>query len=71
MISSDDIRTEVIQILDASAGCGSADFDVEGIVHDLISRHGLVPVDEIDSDSFWAVVLRHDLHCLGQLRGRD
>ena len=60
IITSQNMAAEVTQILDASNGCSSADFDVDGIVRDLITGHGRVPVGEINSDAFWAIVQRHD-----------
>jgi hypothetical protein len=37
-------------------------FNVDGIVADLKAAHGLVHIDTIPSDAYWATVYAHDLN---------
>lgn len=57
MITSRDIRDQVLEVLDAAGGADSSDFDVDAIVTDLIAEYGLT-LDH-DEDAFWAIVERH------------
>lgn len=36
------------------------DFDVEAIADEIIQTYGLVDIDTIDTDKYWALVERHD-----------
>jgi hypothetical protein len=58
MITSDrDIYQQVTEALDPYA----RDFDIEGIVRQIIADHGLVSIEDIDGDVFWTIVKGHDL----------
>jgi hypothetical protein len=50
-----DLRDQVRTATDASDGT----YDVDAIVADIVERHGAVPVDDLDSDEFWGIVLQH------------
>lgn len=41
-------------------GDNAGDFDIEAIVADLMSGRLITSVDEIDSDTYWTIVNRHD-----------
>lgn len=49
------MRRAVQLAIDAIDG----DYDVDAITNLLIQRHGLVDVDSIDHDEFWALVADH------------
>ncbi len=55
MITSTDITRQVGESL---TDCGD-EFDVAGIVRDIIAEHGRVDIDSIDPEAYWAVVERH------------
>lgn len=55
MITSQDITHQVREATDVSDG----DYDVDGIVRDIIADFGRVDIDSIDPDQFWPIVLRH------------
>jgi hypothetical protein len=61
MVTYRDMADHVDQALDA--GHGGGDFDRgarDAIVQDLIERYGLVDLDSIPHDEFWAIVEKHD-----------
>lgn len=58
VITSTDIARQVATAIEA--GEGAATIDQDAIVRDIIAGHGLVDIDTIDPDSFWALVARHD-----------
>jgi hypothetical protein len=59
MITDRDIRNQVETTL---AGSDLADdFDMDGAVAEIISTYGLVSLDTIDSEDFWALVERYDV----------
>lgn len=58
-ITSTDIRYQVRTAVEA-AGDEAHGIDIEGIVDEIVLVHGLVDVDSIDHDTFWAIVARHD-----------
>jgi DNA-binding transcriptional regulator YdaS (Cro superfamily) len=53
--TSSDLRDQVTTATDASDG----EYDVDAIVEAIIERHGAVPVDDLDSDEFWGIVMEH------------
>jgi hypothetical protein len=68
MITRDDIRIQVVDSLQEWAG----DYDVEGIIDEIVTTYGLVDIDTIDPYGpygrtepehapYWAIVERHDL----------
>lgn len=58
MITSDaDIRAEVIAALNPYED----EFDVEGIVRDIIVEHGLVSIDSLASEEWLRLLRQHDL----------
>lgn len=57
-ITDGDMRRQVTEVL--RAGERPQDFDVTGIVDELIGRFGLVNVDTIDNAAFWGVVAAYD-----------
>lgn len=57
MITFRDMLDQVSQATDASEG----QYDNEGITNQLIADHGLVNVDDIDTDAFWHIVLDHEI----------
>lgn len=42
-------------------GADPRDFDVPGIVDEIISLYGLVSPETIDYAPYWAIVARHDV----------
>lgn len=57
MITSDDITRQV----EASLTDWVSDFDVPAIVADIIATYGLVDIDDIDTEEYWALVQTHDV----------
>lgn len=55
MITSTDITLQVSETLTDRVG----EFDVAGIVRDIIAEHGRVDVDSIESETYWDLVARH------------
>ncbi|HEY9370203.1 hypothetical protein [Streptomyces sp.] len=53
--TSRDLRDQVVTYTDASDG----EYDVDAITEEIVERHGAVPVDDIDSDEFAEIVVRH------------
>jgi len=47
------------QAVDVALGTYADDFDIDGIVTELHRAHGLVDIDGLDTDEFWAVVEQH------------
>lgn len=43
-----------------SLGDHGDDFDVEGIVEEIVREYGRVNIDSVDSDTYWAIVTKHD-----------
>ena len=58
MITSSDITRQVTTAVEAGEGANT--IDIPGIVSEIIAEHGLVDIDTIDHDDFWAIVARHD-----------
>lgn len=54
-ITDRDIEDQVQQATDASEGT----YDVEGIVLAIVAHYGLVDINTIDHDEFWALVGQH------------
>ena len=52
-----DIRDQVQQAVDASAGT----YDVQAITEEIVRTYGLVSINDIDHDEFWAIVLNSPL----------
>lgn len=52
-----DMLDQVRQATDASEG----EYDNEGITNVLVADHGLVNIDEIDTDAFWRTVLDNEI----------
>lgn len=57
MITSTDILRQVAQAVEAGPSEG---IDVDAIVTEIVQTYGLVDIDTIDTDAFWAIVARHD-----------
>jgi hypothetical protein len=55
-----DIGFQVTQAIQASGPELAKGIDVDGIVGEIIQAHGLVDVETIPHDEFWAIVQRHD-----------
>lgn len=53
--TSSNLRDQVVTATNASDG----EYDVDAIVEAIIERHGAVPVDTLDSDEFWGIVMEH------------
>jgi len=58
MIINQTMRGQVERSLE---GNNLTNFDVDGIVADLIKDHGLTHIDRIPMDAYWATVKRHAL----------
>jgi hypothetical protein len=56
-ITADDITRQVIESM---AGFED-DYDIEGIVSEIISEHGLIDIDAIPDQPYWDMVARHDV----------
>lgn len=52
MITDRDMQVQVQQVL----GDDAPDFDVEGIVDTVKSRHGLIDIDDVPTPEFWKIV---------------
>lgn len=52
MITDRDIRDQVQQATDACEGT----YDVPAITSAIVARYGLVDIESIDHDEFWAIV---------------
>lgn len=37
-----------------------ADYAIDAIVEDIVDAYGVVDIDTIDSNDYWAIVERHD-----------
>lgn len=60
-ITSTDITRQVTESIEASGDPTlTSSIDVTGIVGEIIQRYGLVDIDTIDHDEYWALVQRHD-----------
>jgi len=42
-----------------SLGADADDFDTDAIVEEIRKAYGLIDIDDIDSDTYWALVERH------------
>ncbi len=51
-----DLREQVIASLDGAAD----DFDVQGIVDEIQSAYGTVPIEDVPHAIYWGIVERHD-----------
>lgn len=58
MITATDIRFQVTTAIES--GDGAETIDIDGIVTEIVATHGLVDIDTIESDAFWAIVAKHD-----------
>lgn len=56
MITDMDMRQQVA----IACGAFADEFDLDAIVDELRGEFGLVHIDEIPSEQFWAVVEHHD-----------
>jgi hypothetical protein len=52
-----DIETQVRESLPGI----DFEYDVTGIVREIVQRLGLVKVDDVETSVYWAIVARHDL----------
>lgn len=55
MITDKDIERVVAESLTAYTG----EFDVRGIVDEVIARYGRVDIETIDHDDYWTLVAKH------------
>lgn len=55
-------RQDIAQQVATTLGDHANDFNVDGIVEDLIAAHDgdLTSIDDFDSESYWAIVETHD-----------
>jgi hypothetical protein len=55
-------RSELAHQVSLTLGDSAADYDIDAIVEDLIAAHDgqLNTIDDIDSESYWAIVETHD-----------
>ncbi|MGI5122799.1 hypothetical protein ACQEU5_25110 [Marinactinospora thermotolerans] len=53
-------RNDLTAQIASTLGSYEADYDVEGIADEIMDAYGLVHVDAIDTDAYWAIVERHD-----------
>lgn len=55
-------RQDIASQVTTTLGDHPEDFDIDGIVDDLIASHGgeLNSVDDFESESYWAIVETHD-----------
>lgn len=58
MITDADIRYQVEQFLWADPG-SATDFDIDGIVREIVQTYGLVSIDTIDDGEWVAILVRH------------
>ncbi len=58
MITYTDIHAKVDTAV--GSGFGGDTIDIPGIVDEVVATYGLVDIDTIDHDAFWAIVARHD-----------
>ena len=56
MITYNDIAVQVIESLTDHVD----DFNIDGIVRDIIDQYGLVDIGTIDEDEYWGLVEKHD-----------
>lgn len=58
MITRTDITRQVEASIDGSPDVET--IDVDGIVDELVDQFGLIDVETIEHDAYWALVRRHD-----------
>lgn len=58
MITATDIHAQVATAIES--GFGAETIDIDAITAEIVATHGLVDIDTIESDDFWAIVARHD-----------
>ena len=62
MITYTDIALQVTESLTDFVN----DYDVDGIVRDVIARYGRVNIDAIDEAEYWGLVEKHDYALMEQ-----
>jgi hypothetical protein len=58
VITDRDIREQVARSIDGADE--SENFDVEAITDEIRSTYGLVDIDAIPAEEYWAIVAKHD-----------
>lgn len=55
-------RQDIAHQVSTTLGDHADDYDIDGIVDDLIANHDgdLAGIDDFDSQSYWAIVETHD-----------
>lgn len=55
-------RQDIAAQVSTTLGDHAGDFNIDGIVDDLIANHdgNLTSIDDFDSQSYWAIVETHD-----------
>lgn len=55
-------RQDIAAQVSTALGDHAGDFNIDGIVDDLIANHdgNLTSIDDFDSQSYWAIVETHD-----------
>ncbi|MET8746367.1 hypothetical protein [Streptomyces sp. NPDC004728] len=55
-------RQDIAHQVSTTLGDHADDYDIDGIVDDLVAAHGgqISSIDDFDSESYWAIVETHD-----------
>ncbi|MCX4911918.1 hypothetical protein [Streptomyces sp. NBC_00878] len=53
--TSGNLRDQIVTATGASDG----EYDVDGIVEEIVEKHGAVDIETLDTDEFWAIVGKH------------
>jgi hypothetical protein len=56
-ITDRDLRNQIQEVIDAGEGDS---IDVDGVYDEIHRAHGLVNLDDVDTDEFWTIVAKHD-----------
>lgn len=64
-ITDRDIRRQVASAVGANGSDLAAGIDIDGITAEIQAAYGLIDIETIDHDTFWAIVERHDAGTTG------
>ncbi|GAB3214300.1 hypothetical protein GCM10027294_53580 [Marinactinospora endophytica] len=53
-------RNDLTAQIASTLGDYEAGYDVDAIADEILEAYGLVHVDAVDTDAYWAIVERHD-----------
>lgn len=53
-------RNDIAHAVSTTLGDHIDDYDIDAIVQEIVDTHGLVSIDDIDTDEYWALIERHD-----------